>query len=165
MRHTGCATNTGSHRGMREIRLQKPGWIGDFQAFIMRGNVVDLAVGIIIGAAFTSIVQSLVKDVFNPVIGLLTGGVDFSDLFVTIKGPAEPSLAAAKQAGAVTINYGLFLNAVIQFLIVAFVVFWLVRAMQRFMRKQEEAPAEPPPPSQSEVLLAEIRDLLKSQVQ
>jgi large conductance mechanosensitive channel len=144
---------------MREIRLQKPGWIGDFQAFIMRGNVVDLAVGIIIGAAFTSIVQSLVKDVFNPVIGLLTGGVDFSDLFVTIKGPAEPSLAAAKQAGAVTINYGLFLNAVIQFLIVAFVVFWLVRAMQRFMRKQEEAPAPPP---QSEVLLAEIRDLLKS---
>ena len=136
---------------------KKPGWLGDFQAFIMRGNVVDLAVGIIIGAAFTTIVQSLVKDVFNPVIGLLTGGVDFSDLFVTIKGPHTTTLAAAKAAGAVTINYGLFLNAVIQFVIVAFVVFWLVRAMSRFVRKAEEAPAGP---TTTEVLLAEIRDLL-----
>ena len=116
---------------------KKPGWLGDFQAFIMRGNVVDLAVGIIIGAAFTTIVQSLVKDVFNPVIGLLTGGVDFSDLFVTIKGPHAATLAAAKAAGAVTINYGLFLNAVFQFLIVAFVVFWMVRAMTRFTSRAE----------------------------
>ncbi len=139
---------------------RKPGWVGDFQAFIMRGNVVDLAVGIIIGAAFTTIVQSLVKDVFNPVIGLLTGGVDFSDLFVTIKGPKAASLAAAKAAGAVTINYGLFLNAVFQFLIVAFVVFWLVRAMSRFVTKVEEAPA---PPTPTEALLAEIRDLLARQ--
>jgi large conductance mechanosensitive channel len=144
---------------MVELRLRKPGWIGDFQSFIMRGNVVDLAVGIIIGAAFTGIVQSLVKDVFNPVIGLLTGGVDFSDRFLTIKGPVETTLDAAKKAGAVTINYGLFLNAVIQFLIVAFVVFWLVRTLQRFMRQQEQAPTVPPP---SEVLLAEIRDILKS---
>lgn len=136
---------------------RKPGWIADFQAFIMRGNVVDLAVGIIIGAAFTSIVQSLVRDVFNPVIGLATGGVDFSDRFVTIRGPSEPTLEAAKKAGAVTINYGLFVNAVIQFLIVAFVVFWVVRVLQRFMRKKEEAPAAP---SQTEVLLAEIRDIL-----
>ena len=138
--------------------LRKPGWIGDFQAFIMRGNVVDLAVGIIIGAAFTGIVQSLVKDVFNPVIGLLTGGVDFSDRFLTIKGPVAPTIAAAKAAGAVTVNYGLFVNAVIQFLIVAFVVFWLVRTLQRFMRKQEEAPTVTPA---SETLLAEIRDLLR----
>ena len=122
-----------------------PGWVGDFQAFIMRGNVVDLAVGIIIGAAFTGIVQSLVKDVFNPLIGLLTGGVDFSDLFVTIKGQHATTLAAAKAAGAVTINYGLFVNAVIQFVIVAFVVFWLVRAMSRFVRKAEEGPAAPLP--------------------
>jgi len=135
-----------------------PGWVGDFQAFIMRGNVVDLAVGIIIGAAFTGIVQSLVKDVFNPLIGLLTGGVDFSDLFVTIKGPHTTSLAAAKAAGAVTINYGLFVNAVIQFVIVAFVVFWLVRAMSRFVRKAEEGPAAPLP---TEILLTEIRDLLR----
>ncbi len=136
---------------------KKPGWLGDFQAFIMRGNVVDLAVGIIIGAAFTTIVQSLVKDVFNPIIGLLTGGVDFSDLFVTIKGPHAATLTAAKAAGAVTINYGLFLNAVIQFVIVAFVVFWLVRAMSRVVRKAEEAPAGP---TKTELLLTEIRDLL-----
>ena len=142
---------------MKERLLRKPGWLGDFQAFIMRGNVVDLAVGIIIGAAFTGIVQSLVRDVFNPVIGLLTGGVDFSDRFMTIRGPSAPTIAAAKAAGAVTINYGLFINAVIQFLIVAFVVFWLVRTLQRFMRKQEEAPTVPPA---SEILLAEIRDIL-----
>jgi len=137
---------------------RKPGWIADFQAFIMRGNVVDLAVGIIIGAAFTGIVQSLVKDVLNPVIGLLTGGVDFSELFVTIKGQHAATLEAAKQAGAVTINYGLFINAVIQFVIVAFVVFWLVRLMSRFVRKAEAAPAAPLP---SEILLTEIRDILK----
>ena len=145
---------------MKQVVLRKPGWLGDFQAFIMRGNVVDLAVGIIIGAAFTGIVQSLVKDVFNPVIGLLTGGVDFSDRFFTIKGPAAPTIAAAKAAGAVTINYGLFINAVIQFLIVAFVVFWLVRTLQRFMRKQEEAPTVTPA---SELLLTEIRDILRRQ--
>ena len=139
--------------------LRKPGWIGDFQAFIMRGNVVDLAVGIIIGTAFTGIVQSLVKNIFNPIIGLATGGVDFSDRFVTIKGPAAVTIAAAKAAGAVTLNYGLFINAVIQFLIVAFVVFWLVRTLQRFMRKQEDAPTVPP---NSEILLSEIRDLLKA---
>ena len=142
--------------------MHRPGWIGDFQAFIMRGNVVDLAVGIIIGAAFTGIVQSLVKDVFNPVIGLLTGGVDFSDRFITIRGPVEPNLAAAKAANAVTVNYGLFVNAVIQFLIVAFVVFWLVRTLQRFMRKQEEAPVAAGPTT-SEVLLMEIRDALRGQ--
>lgn len=135
----------------------KPGWIADFQAFIMRGNVVDLAVGIIIGAAFTTIVQSLVKDVFNPVIGILTGGVDFSDRFFTIRGPTEPTLAAAKQAGAVTINYGLFINAIIQFVIVAFVVFWVVRLLNKLVRKAEEAPVGP---STTDVLLTEIRDLL-----
>ncbi len=124
----------------------------------MRGNVVDLAVGIVVGAAFTGIVQSLVRDVFNPVIGLLTGGVDFSDLFVTIKGPRAATLEAARKAGAVTINYGEFLNTIFQFLIVAFVVFWLVRALSRFMRKAEAAPAAA---TESELLLAEIRDLLK----
>jgi large conductance mechanosensitive channel len=146
---------------LKPIPIRRPGWVADFQSFIMRGNVVDLAVGIIIGAAFTSIVQSLVKDVFNPVIGILTGGVDFSNRFLTIKGPVAPTIEAAKAAGAVTVNYGLFLNAIIQFLIVAFVVFWLVQVMQRFLRKQEEAPADPPGPTTSESLLMEIRDALK----
>jgi large conductance mechanosensitive channel len=143
-----------------QIRLQAPGWLGDFKAFVMRGNVVDLAVGIVIGAAFTGIVTSLVKDVFTPLIGLLIGGIDFSNLFVTLKGPTEATLEAAQKAGAVTLNLGLFLNAVIQFLIVAFAVFWLVRVIGRFLRKEEaKAPAGPSP---SEVLLAEIRDLLKA---
>lgn len=132
----------------------RPAWLDEFRAFIMRGNVVDLAVGIIIGAAFTGIVQSLVKDVMNPVIGLLTGGVDFSDRFIVIRGPHVETLAAAKAAGAVTVNYGLFLNAIVQFLIVAFVVFWMVRAMSRLVKS--EAPA----PSATEVLLSDIRDLL-----
>jgi large conductance mechanosensitive channel len=138
---------------------KKPGWIGDFQAFIMRGNVVDLAVGIIIGAAFTTIVQSLVKDVFNPVIGLLTGGVDFSELFLTIKGEHAASLAAAKAAGAVTINYGVFLNAIIRFIIVAFAIFLMVRWINRLFAATKSAPAAP---TKTEVLLEEIRDQLKA---
>jgi large conductance mechanosensitive channel len=135
-------------------QLRRPGWLGEFQAFIMRGNVVDLAVGIIIGAAFTAIVNSLVKDLFNPLIGLLLGGVDFSNIFVTLKGPSAPTIDAAKQSGAVTLNVGLFLNAIIQFLIVAFAVFWLVKVLNMLWRKQ------PAPPTKSEELLGEIRDLL-----
>src|SRR6201985_1840960 len=104
----------------------KPSWVDEFRAFIMRGNVVDLAVGIIIGAAFTGIVNSLVKDVFTPIIGLLIGGIDFSHIFAPLKGPHLPTLDAAQRAGAVTINVGLFLNAVIQFLIVGLVIFWVV---------------------------------------
>jgi large conductance mechanosensitive channel len=134
-----------------------PGWIAEFRAFIMRGNVVDLAVGIIIGAAFTTIVSSLVKDIFNPFLGLLTGGLDFSNLFVSLNGQHYDNLAAAQQAGAATVNIGLFLNAIIQFVIVSFAIFWVVKALSRLQRK-----AEPPPPPKSEVLLAEIRDLLKS---
>ena len=122
--------------------VHRPAWIEEFQAFIMRGNVVDLAVGIIIGTAFTGIVSSLVKDVFNPVFGLLLGGIDFSNMFVTLKGASQPTLEAARTAGAVTINYGVFLNAVIQFLIVAFVVFWLVRMLNRMWRPR---PAETSP--------------------
>ncbi len=136
---------------------RKPGWLGEFQAFIMRGNVVDLAVGIIIGAAFTSVVTSLVKDVFTPVIGLLAGGVDFSNLFFTLKGEHAATLDAAQKAGAVTINIGLFLNAVFSFLIVSFVVFLLIKVMSRFQKKQEEAPAAL---SKTEETLIEIRDLL-----
>jgi large conductance mechanosensitive channel len=139
------------------IHVQAPGWIAEFKAFIMRGNVVDLAVGIIVGAAFTSIVSSLVKDIFTPIIGLLVGGIDFTNMFFTIKGPHEATLEAAQKAGAVTLNLGLFLNAVIQFLIVAFAIFWVVKAISRFQRKEDEAPA---PPTRTEILLAEIRDAL-----
>ena len=137
--------------------LHQPGWIEEFRAFIMRGNVVDLAVGIIIGVAFTTVVNSLVKDIFTPVIGLLVGGIDFSNIFVTLKGQSAATLADAQKSGAVTLNIGVFLNAVIQFLIVSFAVFWLVKALTRLHVRQEAAPAAPP---RSEVLLAEIRDLL-----
>src|SRR5260370_1974285 len=118
------------------VPIKTPAWLDEFQKFIMRGNVVDLAVGIIIGAAFTAIVGSLVKDLFNPGIGLLLGGIDFSNIFVTLKGPSTPTLDAAKAAGAVTLNVGLFLNAVIQFLIVAFAVFWLVKGLNMLQRKK-----------------------------
>jgi large conductance mechanosensitive channel len=137
-----------------------PGWVGEFQKFILRGNVVDLAVGIIIGAAFTAIVNSLVKDLFTPVLGLLLGGIDFSDWFVTLKGPHQPTLAAAQAAGAVTLNIGLFLNAVISFLIVSFAIFWVVKALSRFKAKEEEKAAAL---TKTEETLIEIRDLLAAQ--
>ena len=134
----------------------------EFREFAMRGNVVDLAVGIILGAAFTTIVNSLVNDLIMPPIGLLLGGIDFSDFFVTLKGGSYPTLTAAKTAGAVTINYGLFINAVIRFVIVAFAIFILVKQINRLKRTEPAAPAPPPEPPRQEVLLAEIRDLLKA---
>jgi large conductance mechanosensitive channel len=132
----------------------------EFRDFAIRGNVIDMAVGIIIGAAFGTIVKSLVSDVIMPPIGLLLGNVDFSDLFITLSGQAQPTLEAAKKAGAVTLNYGAFINTVISFVIVAFCVFLLVKQMNRLKKKEEEKPAAPP---KQEVLLEEIRDLLKSQ--
>lgn len=141
------------------IRVRSPVWIAEFQAFIMRGNVVDLAVGIIIGVAFTAVVNSLVKDLFTPVIGLLVGGIDFSNIFFTLRGPHAPTLEAAKSAGAVTLNLGVFLNTVIQFVIISFAVFWLVRLLNRLYRpKPVEAALVPP--TRDQVLLEEIRDLL-----
>ena len=139
-------------------QLKTPSWVEEFRAFIMRGNVVDLAVGLIIGAAFTSIVSSMIKDILNPVIGLGLGGIDFSNIFITLKGPSAATLEAAKVAGAVTLNVGLFINAIIQFAIVAFAVFWLVKGVS--MMQREATPAVPPGPSKSEALLGEIRDLL-----
>jgi large conductance mechanosensitive channel len=145
------------------VRIPSPGWVTEFRDFVMRGNVVDLAVGIIIGAAFTSIVGSLVKDVFTPVLGLLTGGVDFTNVFLTLKGPKEATLEAAQKAGAVTLNVGLFLNAVLQFLIVAFAIFWVVKTLNRFKRKEQaSAEAVPAPPPRTEVLLEEIRDAIRA---
>ena len=142
----------------KALRAHGGAFINDFKSFIARGNVVDLAVGIIIGAAFTTIVNSLVKDIIMPPIGMLTGGVDFSGLYLNLSGGDYQSLAAAQSAGAATINYGVFINAVINFLIVAFAVFVLVKQVQRFRKAEEAKPAEAP---RSELLLEEIRDLLK----
>ncbi|MFO1385397.1 MAG: large conductance mechanosensitive channel protein MscL [Chitinivorax sp.] len=141
----------------------------EFKEFAMRGNVVDLAVGIIIGGAFGKIVDSLVKDVIMPPIGLVLGNVDFSNLFVVLKdgakaaGPYE-SLKAAQDAGAVSLNFGVFFNVVISFLIVAFAVFLLIKAINRMKREEAAAPAaaEPAPTPEEVVLLREIRDSLKN---
>src|SRR5207237_1691028 len=137
----------------------------EFREFAMRGNVVDLAVGIILGAAFTTIVNSLVNDIIMPPLGLLIGGLDFSNFFVTLKGGSYPTPDAAKAAGAVTLNYGLFINALLRFVIVAFAIFILVQQInRRRWQAAEEAPATPPGPSHQELLLAEIRDLLDTRL-
>ena len=133
-------------------------WVDEFKTFIARGNVMDLAVGVIIGAAFGGIVTSLVKDIINPIIGVFLGGVDFSNVFIPLNGKHYETLDFAKAAGAATINVGLFLNAVIQFVIMAFVIFWIVKLVSRLSRPKPGA--EPPAPPQTEVLLTEIRDLL-----
>ena len=146
-----------SERTTSSIHVRRPAWLDEFRAFIMRGNVVDLAVGIIIGVAFTAVVNSLVKDIFTPIIGLIVGGIDFTNMFVTLNGQSAATLADAQKAGAVTLNIGVFLNAVIQFLIVSFAVFWMIKALTRLHVRQDAAPAPPP---RSEVLLEEIRDLL-----
>jgi large conductance mechanosensitive channel len=129
----------------------------EFREFALKGNVVDLAVGVIIGAAFNGIVQSLVNDLIMPPIGWLTGGLDFSDLAITL--PASPM--APEGADLVTINYGKFITTLISFLIVAWVIFLLVKAINRLKRKQEEAPASAPEKPEDIKLLGEIRDLLK----
>lgn len=129
--------------------------ISEFKAFAMRGNVVDMAVGIILGAAFGKIVSSFVNDIIMPPIGLLVGGVDFTDLSVVLK-------EAIGETPAVTINYGVFIQMVIDFLIVAFAIFMAIKAMNSMKRKQEAAPAPPPAPTKEEILLTEIRDLLKN---
>jgi len=134
----------------------------EFREFAMRGNVMDMAVGIIIGAAFGKIVTSLVNDIIMPPIGLLMGNVDFSNLFLNLSiDSSYPSVAAAEAAGAPIIKYGLFINTILDFVIVAFAIFLLIRMVNRLKRKQEAAPAAPPTPSAEEKLLAEIRDLLK----
>ena len=115
----------------------------EFKEFAMRGNVLDMAIGIIIGAAFGKIVSSFVADVLMPPIGLLLGKVDFSNLFINLSGQTFPSVEAAKAAGAATLNYGMFLNTVIDFLIVAFAIFLLIKQVNRLMPKKAEAPAAP----------------------
>ena len=131
----------------------------EFKEFAMKGNVVDMAIGVIIGGAFGKIVSSLVSDVMMPPLGLLMGKVDFSSLFINLSGTPQPSLIAAKAAGAPTINYGVFLQATFDFIILAFVIFLLVKQMNRF--KKEAPPAPPAGPTNEEKLLMEIRDALK----
>ncbi len=132
----------------------------EFKEFAMRGNVVDMAVGIIIGAAFGKIVSSFVNDVIMPPIGLLMGNVDFSNLFINLGDTAHATLAAAEEAGAPIIKYGVFINTVLDFVIVAFAIFMVIRAMNKLKKEEEEKPAAPPAPSKEEVLLTEIRDAL-----
>ncbi len=131
----------------------------EFKAFALRGNVIDLAVGVIIGAPFTGIVNSLVSDLLMPPLGMALGGIDFSDFFIVLKGTHPDTLAAAKAAGSVTINYGVFINAIIRFLIVAFSIFMMVRWINRLFAATKTAPAGP---TATEQLLTEIRDELKS---
>ena len=136
--------------------------LNEFKAFIARGNVVDLAVGVIMGAAFGAIVTSLVDNVIMPPIGMVLGGIDFSDFFIALNGEHYASLKAAKEAGAVVIGYGVFLNAVIKFLIVAFAVFIMVQGVNKLQAKMlAQKAAEPAKPTKSEELLTEIRDALK----
>jgi large conductance mechanosensitive channel len=130
----------------------------DFKTFALRGNVIDLAVGVIIGAAFTGIVNSLVSDLLMPPLGVLLGGIDFSDFFIVLKGDHAATLDAAKKAGAVTINYGVFINVVIRFIIVAFSIFLLVRWINQLFAATKSAPTAP---TKTETLLTEIRDELK----
>ncbi len=136
------------------MKAKAKGFIAEFKEFVSRGNVVDMAVGVVVGSAFTGIVNSLVKEVIMPFVGWLIGGIDFSDFKMVLK-------AAEGDIPEVAILYGNFINQVINFFILAFVVFVVVKILNKFKRKKEEAPAEPPKPSDEVVLLTEIRDLLK----
>lgn len=136
----------------------------EFRDFAIKGNMVDLAIGVIIGAAFGAIVSSLVDDVFMPVIGLILNGIDFSNLFIVLNNPKNlpvTSLAAAKDAGIATLNIGLFINAVVKFLIVAIVLFMVVKGINSLKKKEAAVPAAPAAPSKEEVLLTQIRDALR----
>lgn len=136
--------------------------LDEFKTFAVKGNVVDMGVGIVIGAAFTTIVGSFVDDLLNPILGVVTGGIDFSNYFVNLGAGDYSTLAAAQEAGAPTLNYGLFINAVINFLIVSFVLFLLIKQTNRLRHAAEQEPAAPdiPEPAADVMLLTEIRDLL-----
>lgn len=134
------------------IHLNEPAWLTEFKAFIMRGSVVDLAVGIVIGAAFTAIVGSLVEDLINPIIGLLIGGIDFSNVFVVLSGERQATLEATRESGAAVLAVGRFINAIIKFLIVALAIFWLLKALTRLRVRQDAVKG----PSSTDKLLAEI---------
>ena len=138
----------------------------EFRDFAVKGNMIDLAIGVIIGAAFGAIVSSIVDDIFMPLIGLVIGGIDFSNLFVVLSNPdnvAVPSIAAAKAAGVSTLNVGLFINAVVKFTIIAFVLFMVVKGINSLKREAAKEPVQTTPaPTKEEILLTEIRDALRS---
>jgi len=136
--------------------------LDEFKKFAMRGNVIDMAVGIVIGAAFGKIVSSVVNDIIMPPIGLLMGGVDFSNLFLDLSRSGHATLALAEEAGAPLIKYGVFINTVLDFLIVAFAIFMVIKGMNTLKKKEEEAPAESPKPSPEVELLTDIRDALRN---
>jgi len=131
----------------------------EFREFALRGNLIDLAVAFIIGAAFSGLVQSVVNDIVMPIIGVVTGGIDFSEMYIQLAGTPQPTLALAREAGA-TLAYGNFITLIINFLIVAWVLFLVIKGMNRFKRKESDTPPPPAPPSKEELLLTEIRDLL-----
>jgi len=135
----------------------------EFKEFAMRGNVVDMAVGIVIGAAFGKIVSSFVNDVLMPPLGLAMGNMDFSQLFINLSDTPVDTLAQAVEGGVPVIAYGSFINTVLDFIIVAFAIFMVIKAMNKMKKKEEEAPPAPPEPSAEEKLLTEIRDALKAQ--
>jgi large conductance mechanosensitive channel len=138
------------------------GFVSEFKEFISKGNVLDLAVGVIIGGAFGKIVSSLTDDILMPILSRLTGGKDFKDWFFSLDGSAYKTLEEAKKAGAATLNYGLFLNAILDFLLIAFAIFWLVKLANRFKRPQEVIPVADPGPTKDQQLLMEIRDALRT---
>ncbi|WBA41614.1 large conductance mechanosensitive channel protein MscL [Hymenobacter canadensis] len=137
------------------------GFVSEFKEFISKGNVLDLAVGVIIGGAFGKIVASLTDDILMPILSILTGGMDFKDWFLALDGATYKTLEEAKKAGAATINYGMFLNAVITFLLMAFAIFWIVKLANRFKKPQEVIVADPGP-TKDQLLLMEIRDALRT---
>jgi len=143
-----------------QFKEKSVGFIREFKDFAVKGNAVELAVGVVIGAAFGKIVSSMVGDVIMPLVGRLTGNVDFANLFVVLGEGRYKTLADAKAAGAATLNYGLFINTIIDFIIIAFCIFLVIRAMSRMRRREEAQPAAPAAPPADVQLLTEIRDLL-----
>lgn len=138
------------------------GFFSDFKASLMKGDVLSLATAVVIGAAFGKIVGSAVDDIIMPIVGLITGGIDFTQKFITLDGNSYPTLDAAKKAGAAVITYGNFVQAIINFVIISFFIFLVMRAAENAKKKEAEAPAAPPAPSNEEKLLMEIRDALKN---
>ena len=138
------------------------GFFADFKASLMKGDVLSLATAVVIGAAFGKIVGSAVDDIIMPIVGLITGGIDFTQKFIALNGESYPTLAAAKEAGAAVITYGNFIQAIINFVIIAFFIFVVLRAAEKARKKDADVPAAPAGPTNEEKLLMEIRDALKA---